>query len=75
MQAWLDRYLKHRTDDSGLLGATASYLEPRGRGVWAPVTLDRPELLSFYYCSAYAFHSGSVVRSSPDAGGVGGCAP
>jgi hypothetical protein len=79
VQAWLDRYLKHTGDDQRLLGTSLKYLEPRGKGVWAPVTLDRDANLSFYYCSAYAF------RSGPDADGrllrngdineVGGCTP
>ncbi|WP_307828151.1 alpha/beta fold hydrolase [Nocardioides sp. SYSU D00038] len=78
VQAWLDRYLKHTGDDSQLLGETLRYLEPRGRGVWAPVTLDRDSNLSFYYCSAYAFRSGAdssapVLRDG-DLNGVGGCA-
>jgi alpha-beta hydrolase superfamily lysophospholipase len=73
VQAWLDRYLKHRVDDAALLSPSARYLEPRGRGTWAPVSLDRGDLLSFYYCSAYAFHSGGRLVSDGDAGGVGGC--
>ena len=41
------------------------YLEPAGNGLWAPVTLHRASLLSFYYCSAYGFHSGSrLLRTS-----------
>jgi hypothetical protein len=62
VQAWLDRYLKHEGDDSALLGTSLHYLEPRGRGVWAPVTIDRDSELSFYYCSAYSFHSGADGR-------------
>src|ERR1700712_3577365 len=61
VQAWLDRYLKHRSNDTALTGDTFRYLEPRGNGVWAPVTLHRASLLSFYYCSAYGFHSGAKV--------------
>ena len=74
VQAWLDRYLKHRSNDTALTGGTFRYLEPRGNGVWAPVTLHRASLLSFYYCSAYGFHSGSKVLSNGDIGHVGGCA-
>lgn len=73
VQAWLDRYLKHRTDDAELLAPSVRYLEPRGLGVWKPVTLDRPSLLSFYYCSAYAFGSGASAHVNGDVGGVGGC--
>ena len=75
VQAWLDRYLKHRSNDAELLSPSARYLEPRGRGVWASVTLDRPDLLSFYYCSAYALGSGASAHVDGDVGGVGGCAP
>jgi pimeloyl-ACP methyl ester carboxylesterase len=75
VQLWLDKYLKHADDDARLLGTTFTYLEPRGKGVWAPVTLDRGDLLSFYYCSAYDLTShGSEVRD-PDVAGVGGCTP
>ena len=74
VQAWLDHYLKHRANDAELLAPSARYLEPRGRGVWAPVTLDRPSLLSFSYCSAYAFGSGASAHVNGDVSGVGGCA-
>jgi dienelactone hydrolase len=73
VQAWLDRYLKHRSNDAALTGDTFRYLEPAGNGVWAPVTLHRGSLLSFYYCSAYGFHSGSKVLSNGDLARVGGC--
>jgi dienelactone hydrolase len=77
VQAWLDRYLKHRGDDSALLGASLRYLEPRGKGLWAPVTIDRRSNLSFYYCSAYSVRSGAEGQgprlSDGDVGGVGGC--
>ena len=73
VQAWLDRYLKHQSNDAALTGSTFRYLEPAGNGVWAPVTLHRGSLLSFYYCSAYGFHSGSTVLSNGDIAQVGGC--
>jgi hypothetical protein len=73
VQAWLDHYLKHRANDAELLAPSARYLEPRGRGVWAPVTLERPALLSFSYCSAYAFGSGASAHVDGDVSGVGGC--
>jgi dienelactone hydrolase len=77
VQAWLERYLKHRGTDSSLVGTSLHYLEPRGKGVWAPVTLDRDSNLSFYYCSAYALHSGADSQGpllhSGDVNGVGGC--
>ncbi|MFL6061791.1 MAG: alpha/beta hydrolase [Marmoricola sp.] len=75
VQLWLEKYLKHVDDDAELLGSQFTYLEPRGRGVWAPVALKRDDLLSFYYCSAYDLHShGNEVRD-PDLGHVGGCTP
>ncbi|MCW2709883.1 MAG: hypothetical protein JWR64_668 [Marmoricola sp.] len=73
VQAWLDRYLKHQRNDSALTGRTFRYLEPVGNGVWRPITLQRDSLLSFYYCSAYGFRSGSRVLSDDDLGHVGGC--
>jgi dienelactone hydrolase len=73
VQAWLDRYLKHNSNDAALTGTSFTYLEPVGSGRWAPVTLQRDQLLSFYYCSAYGFRSGSRVLSNGDIGHVGGC--
>ncbi len=75
VQLWLDKYLKHVDDTAGLLATHFTYLEPRGKGVWAPVQLDRNSLLSFYYCSAYDFRDGSVELRNPDIGGIGGCSP
>ena len=74
-QLWLDKYLKNADNDAALLGGTFRYLEPRGKGVWAPVTLDRSTGLSIYYCSAYDFGTGSGSVRNPDIAGVGGCAP
>jgi dienelactone hydrolase len=73
VQAWLDRYLKHESNDAALTGDTFRYLEPAGNGVWQPVTLRRASLLSFNYCSAYGFHAGAKVLSNPDIARVGGC--
>jgi dienelactone hydrolase len=73
VQLWLDKYLKHRDTDAQLLGTTLHYLEPRGKGVWAPVTLDRANALSFYYCSAYDFVAHGTEVRNPDIAGVGGC--
>ncbi|GAA4126700.1 hypothetical protein GCM10022215_36590 [Nocardioides fonticola] len=67
VQAWLDRYLKHADDLPVLLGGRFRYLEPQGGGVWAPVTLRRDDLLSFYYCSAYDV----AGRRDLDIAGVG----
>ena len=73
VQAWLDRYLKHRSNDAALTGDAFRYLEPAGNNVWAPVTLQRGSLLSFYYCSAYGFRSGSRLVTNGDIAQVGGC--
>lgn len=53
VQLWLDRYLKHRGDLASLVGTRFDYLEPRAGGAREPVTLQRDDLLSFYFCSAY----------------------
>jgi hypothetical protein len=71
VQLWLDRYLKHERNLASLLGDRFRYLEPRGHGVWRPVTLDRDNVLGFYYCSAYAVRSASGVRQDEDVTGVG----
>ncbi|MCZ4499257.1 MAG: hypothetical protein JWQ74_1810 [Marmoricola sp.] len=75
VQLWLDRYLKHVDNTAALLGTSFSYLEPRGKGVWAPVSLDRDANLSFYYCSAYDLKAGAGEVRNADIGGVGGCTP
>lgn len=79
VQAFLDRYLKHRGSDASLVGTSFRYLEPRGKGVWSPITLARDANLSFYYCSAYSIHSGpsasGPVLADGDVAGVGGCVP
>jgi hypothetical protein len=74
VQAWLDRYLKHDPSAAArLLGGSFRYLEPVGAGRWAPVTLRRDDLLSFYHCSGYALHDPATggVRASDDITGVG----
>jgi hypothetical protein len=71
VQRWLDRYLKHRASVGDLLQRRFTYLEPVGAGRWAPVTLRRDPLLSFYYCSAYSLHGRHVARASGDVTGVG----
>jgi len=75
VQLWLDKYLKHLDVDAQLLGTQFSYLEPRGKGVWAPVTLNRDTGLSFYFCSAYDLQAGADEVRDPDIAGVGGCTP
>ena len=71
VQRWLDRYLKHRHNTASLLGRRFRYLEPVGGNTWAPVDLTRNDLLSFYYCSAYALGTGRGARASGDVTGVG----
>jgi hypothetical protein len=72
VQRWLDQYLKHRRTD--LRAGSFKYLEPVDVGKWAPKTLQRKSLLSFYYCSGYAFRpDGRHMRTNPDIGAVGGC--
>ena len=59
-----------------LLASSFPYLEPVGKGVWKPVTVQRDGGLSFSYCSAYAItdRDNSTRRSNPDIARVGGCA-
>lgn len=75
MQAWLDRYLKHkRNATKRLLSKRFTYLEPTGQGRWDRVALRRGPQLSFYYCSAYGFHSPSgKLLADRDVGAVAGC--
>jgi dienelactone hydrolase len=75
VQAWLDKYLKHRRGaDRRLLTTRFTYLEPGPHLTWNPVTLYRPERLSFYFCSGLGFHEadGTLVESR-DIESVGGC--
>jgi len=67
-QAWLDRYLKHDRD-APLLASRFDYLEPVAVGRWERIRLERDPLLSFYYCSGYAFGG----RADADLGSVGAC--
>lgn len=67
-QAWLERYLAHDpAADDTLLATSIRYLEPTSTGAWRPVTLDRDENLSFYFCSGYAVGG----RVDTDITGVG----
>lgn len=75
VQLWLDKYLKHVDNDAALTGTQFNYLEPRGKGVWAPISINRSNALSIYYCSAYDFKSGNAQVRNPDVAGVGGCTP
>lgn len=70
VQRWLDRYLKGRAAKP-LLARSFRYLEPVGNGTWSPVALDRGDLLSTYYCSAYSVRTAHGVRRSGDIAHVG----
>ena len=58
-----------------LLATSFRYIEPVDIGKWEELKLDRNDLLSFYYCSAYAFRDRRTKArlESNDIGGVGGC--
>ncbi|GAA1790431.1 alpha/beta hydrolase [Planosporangium flavigriseum] len=71
-QAWLDRYLKHDpAADAALLATSFRYLEPTSSGAWRPVTLNRSDRLSFYFCSGYALTTGTGRQVNDDIAGVG----
>jgi dienelactone hydrolase len=72
VNAWLDRYLKHR-GIAPLLASSFRYLEPVAVGDWQPVSLERSKLLSFYYCSGWAMRDGKRIAANNDPAGVGGC--
>lgn len=65
--AWLDKYLKHDRDADARLAATSfTVLEPKGKGVWGDTpVLQRDASLSFYFCSAWRYHSadGATVET------------
>ncbi len=64
VQAWLGKYLRHDPSaDAALLATSFRYLEPVGHGVWAPVSLRRDGLLSFYFCSAWDFRTSAGQRA------------
>jgi hypothetical protein len=68
-------YLKHDPSGDGrLLSPQFSYLEPSVNARWKPVTLQRADRLSFYFCSGYSFHTAAGQRlDNTDIAGVGGC--
>lgn len=70
VQRWLGHYLKHEPARP-LLARSFRYLEPVGNDEWKPVRLDRDQQLSFYYCSAYGFHSGGDITEDGDITHVG----
>jgi hypothetical protein len=70
-QAWLDKYVKHDpAADDALLATSFRYLEPTSTG-WHPVTLDRADRLSFYFCSGYDIATASGRQVNDDIAGVG----
>jgi hypothetical protein len=64
--------MKHASS-SPLLAPSFRYLEPVAVDDWEPVTLDRSQLLSFYFCSGYSLKNGRTSLVNNDIGGVGGC--
>ena len=50
---------------------TLHYLEPDATGTWQPVSLDRAEHLSFYFCSGYDIATASGRAVDDDIAGVG----
>ncbi|MDN4172054.1 alpha/beta hydrolase [Nocardioides sp. SOB77] len=71
VQRWLDRYLKHRGGPEALLRTSYRYLEPAAGGARRAVRLQRDDLLSFYYCSAYDLGRGEDRRTDGDVTDVG----
>ena len=71
-QAWLAKYLQHDpAADDTLLGTTLDYLEPDATGTWQPLTLDRAENLSCYFCSGYDIGTAAGRQADDDIAGVG----
>ncbi|RBY98022.1 alpha/beta hydrolase [Blastococcus sp. TF02-8] len=71
-QAWLAKYLRHDASaDDVLLGTTLRYLEPDATGTWRPISLDRDEHLSFYFCSGYSLRTAGGEVRDDDLTGVG----
>jgi len=71
-QAWLGKYLQHDPSaDRALLATSFDYLEPTSTGTWRPVSLNRADRLSFYFCSGYDFGSSSGREQNDDIASVG----
>ena len=71
-QAWIDKYVKHDpAADDALLATSFRYLEPTSSGSWQPVTLNRADRLSFYFCSGYDIATASGRQVNDDIAGVG----
>ena len=72
VQAWLNQYLRHQPGaGTALLAGTLHYLEPVGQGRWEPVTIERDQDLSFYFCSGFRLHLAGGIRTDKDLGGAG----
>jgi hypothetical protein len=70
-QAWLDEYVKHDpAADAALTATSFRYLEPTSTG-WHPVTLNRADRLSFYFCSGYSLSTPQGKKTDDDLAGVG----
>ena len=71
-QAWIDKYVKHDpAADGALLATSFRYLEPTSTGAWKPVTLNRADRLSFYFCSGYDMNTANGRKVNDDIAGVG----
>jgi dienelactone hydrolase len=71
-QGWLGKYLQHDpAADGALLATSFDYLEPTSSGAWKPITLNRADRLSFYFCSGYDIGTASGRRQNDDIAGVG----
>ena len=71
-QAWIDKYVKHDpAADDALLATSFRYLEPTSSGQWQPVTLNRADRLSFYFCSGYDVATATGRQQNDDIAGVG----
>jgi hypothetical protein len=72
VQAWLSRYLQHQPGAlPALLATSLHYLQPVGKGRWAPITIARNPALSFYFCSGYRLDVGTGIRTDKDLAGDG----
>ena len=72
-QAWIDKYLQARPGRATTRCSATSfrYLEPTPSGGWQPVTLNRADRLSFYFCSGYDLATSSGRQRDDDIAGVG----
>jgi len=70
-QAWLDKYVKHDpTADARLQATSFRYLEPSAGDIWKPVTLQRADRLSFYFCSGMDVRTGRGQVVDDDLSGL-----